>query len=294
MSSHNVLHEIHHAPSMVTDPGDTKVINVDRWSAYIPLISGVAGSTRTLAQPNAVGKRCFLCFDTDGGGDITVSVTGGYNQSGDTSLKFEDAGDFASLESVKVGTTYRWHLAYSSGLPFRLSDPAWDDLRVSVNSVKLAGVRDPEWVSYRDGLVLSFGDEAVNEEIVFFTVQLPHAWKEGTDIEAHVHWVPEDNATGNVRWLLTYSWANIGGAFGASAPLPVNGAAPGVANVHALAELGTIAGAGKTLSSMLVCSLKRESGNAGDTFTGKNAYLLEIDFHYQVDKFGSDNEYGND
>lgn len=179
---------------------------------------------------------------------------------------------------------------------FRLRDTQWDDLRVSVNSVKVPAAKYPAWTAYRGSLVLAFDDQAVeaNEEIVYFTVQLPHAWKEGTDLNAHVHWVAEDDTAGNVRWALTYSWANINGTFGAESELAVNGAAGAAADKHVLADLGDLTGTGKTLSSMILCSLRRASSNAGDTLTGKLAYLLEVDFHYQIDKFGSDNEFTND
>ena len=169
----------------------------------------------------------------------------------------------------------------------------WEDLRVTVNSVKVSGTRPPEWTDYKGGQVLAFEDQAVegNEEIVYFTVQLPHAWKYGSDLHAHVHWVPEDNTAGNVRWKLTASWANIGGVFPTETEYTVDAAAPAVADTHSLAELGELDGTGKTLSSMIVCSLSRNSSHANDTLTGKDAYLLEIDFHYEIDSFGSDNEY---
>jgi hypothetical protein len=178
----------------------------------------------------------------------------------------------------------------------RLVNTQWDDLRVSVNAVKVSGSKPPTWTSYKSTEVLGFSDQSVagNEEIVYFSVQMPHAWKEGTDITAHVHWLAEDDTAGNCRWQLTHSWANINGTFPDAATLSVNGAAGAAADKHVLAALGTLTGTGKTLSSMILCSLRRNSSNAGDTLNGKAAYLLEIDFHYQVDKFGSDTEFANE
>jgi hypothetical protein len=169
---------------------------------------------------------------------------------------------------------------------------AWDDFRVSINALKVSGSKPPSWTSYKGGEVLAFSDQAVagNEEVVFFTIQMPHHWKLGTDVEAHVHWVPEDNSTGNVRWQLTYSWANEGAAFPAQTSITVNAAAPGVADIHTYSEFPTISGTGKGMSSMMICELRRNSSNAADTFTGKSAYLLEFDLHYEIDSFGSDTE----
>ena len=171
----------------------------------------------------------------------------------------------------------------------------WDDLRVSVNSLKVPTVNPPAWTAYKGSQVLAFEDQAVegNEEIVYFLVQLPHCWKYGSDLMAHVHWVCEDNTAGNCRWKLTYSWANIDGTFPTESTLTVDAAAGGAADTHVLGNLGAIDGDGKTLSSMLICSLSRNSSHANDTLTGKDAYLLEIDFHYEIDSFGSDNEYSD-
>ena len=171
-------------------------------------------------------------------------------------------------------------------------DEMWDDLRVPISAIKVPAANNPTWTAYKGGQILAFSDQAVlgNEEIVYFVAQLPHSYKQGTDIEAHVHWVGEDNTAGNVRWLLTYSWANIGSVLPAESELTVNGANGGDTDEHNLSDFGFTTGAGKEISSMIICSLKRNSSNAGDTFTGKDAYLLEIDFHFQKNSLGSDAE----
>jgi len=56
---------------------------------------------------------------------------------------------------------------------------------------------------------------------------------------------------------------------------------------HIIHPLGSIPGAEKTLSSMLVCRLYR---SASDSYGGDTG-LLEIDFHYQIDSDGSRLEY---
>jgi len=173
-----------------------------------------------------------------------------------------------------------------------LGTVVWDDLRVPISAIKLGGSKDPTEVAYKGGLVYGFTDEAVegNEKTVYFTAQLPHTYKEGTDIVPHVHWVPEDNTAGNVRWSLTYSWASIGAVFPGESISVADCAAPAVADEHTYSALQTITGAGMSISSMLICSLKRNSSVAGDTFDGKVAYLVEFDFHFQIDTQGSRQE----
>lgn len=61
-------------------------------------------------------------------------------------------------------------------------------------------------------------------------------------------------------------------------------------DVHNMTSFASIAGTGKNISSMLICRLFRNSSHADDTFTGKSAYLLEFDLHFEVDTMGSRTE----
>lgn len=165
----------------------------------------------------------------------------------------------------------------------------WEDLRTPVSAVKLSGVKPPTWTEYKSSRVLAFSDQAVvgNEEIIYFALQMPHSYKEGSTVYPHVHWVPEDNTGGNVRWALTYTWANEDDTFGAATTLYINASAGTTTDIHLESSFAPIMGSGKTISSMILCSLKRNSSDALDTYNGKDAYLLEVDFHYLSDAMGS-------
>lgn len=169
----------------------------------------------------------------------------------------------------------------------------WEDLRVEMAAGVKPATNPPQSVAYKGGIVLAFEDEAVNEDTVTFQVQLPHNYAEGTDIEPHIHWVGEDNTAGNVRWLLTYSWANIGAAFPGESSEAIDDANIAT-DTQNLAEFTPISGAGKTISSILICRLTRNSTHGNDTFTGKDAYALYFDFHYQIDSMGSDEDDSKD
>lgn len=172
---------------------------------------------------------------------------------------------------------------------------SWDDLRVAASVVK-PGVTAPNYKSFGpSGSLQALMFEAGHHDEVHFEVQMPHSWKEGSNIYPHVHWTPTTADAGNVVWQLEYSWANINGTFGAPGNMATAAtAAGGTAWVHkmtALVESGNayISGAGKTISSMLVCRLHRNSNSGSDTLN-KDVAFLEIDFHYEVDSFGSDTE----
>ena len=53
-----------------------------------------------------------------------------------------------------------------------------------------------------------------------------------------------------------------------------------------LTNLGDMSGFGKTLSSIIICRIFRKTNSSNDDFD-KDAGLLQIDFHYQIDADGS-------
>jgi hypothetical protein len=181
----------------------------------------------------------------------------------------------------------------------------WEDLRVSVNAVRvIAGGAPPDWSQFKDngaastGVYLYWFDPGT-EQNVYFDVQMPHGWKEGSDIEPHVHWVSADTAGASgtdVCWGLEYTWANVNGTFGNTTIIygdeQSNGSGETITvDKHYLTDIGTISGSGKTISSMLVCRLFRDAtGTGGTDDYDDDAGLLEIDFHYEIDTMGSRTE----
>jgi hypothetical protein len=173
----------------------------------------------------------------------------------------------------------------------------WDDLRVPTTAVKAAGVKDPHFSLYKTngagstGVFIHWFDKAAEEEL-FFTCQMPHGWV-GTDITAHVHWVPKTNGALNatVEWGLEYTWADIGGTFGNSTIIytktTTSGDATLVADKHYMSNFTAIANGSHTISSMLVCRIFRNATDATDDTYDDDAGLLEIDFHYEADMVGS-------
>jgi hypothetical protein len=178
-----------------------------------------------------------------------------------------------------------------------LQTVVWDDLRIVPGAFDFAGVSDPSLQNWQPGgagstfKVYKFksGDE------VFFTCQVPHTYKEGTDIEVHVHWTPADRGNeenGNtVAWKLDYSWANINAVFSSSSTANMTDTCTGTDDYHEITTSATITGTSKTISSMLVCRLYRD---AGDTWAGVTAAqspaLLEFDIHFQINTIGSRQE----
>lgn len=178
----------------------------------------------------------------------------------------------------------------------------YEDLTVPVTSSKSDGSRMPSFDFIRNngenshGVFTYWFDYEIEEEL-FFTVQLPHRWKEGTDIFPHIHWIPESDLKGtNVKWGMEYTWANVGGTFGNTKIIYSTKSVGSIDYIrafqHIVTELETIPGKGKMISSMLICRVFRdaEAEIPEDNYKGE-AGILQIDFHYQVDGVGSHHLY---
>ena len=113
MSAHNAAKDLFKTPPK-PDPGDAGSIVVDRSPCIVNLVSAGA-ETRTLAVPSRVGALCTLVMKTDGG-DITLTVTGGYNEDGDTSFTFSEVGQFVTFQAVDISGTLTWRKLSDYGL----------------------------------------------------------------------------------------------------------------------------------------------------------------------------------
>ncbi len=113
MSAHNTPYHMYQGPLLIDDPGDAATIVIDRYGAVVPIVSAAA-ETRTLAVPTKAGILATLVLDTDGG-DVTLTVTSGYNAAADTAIVFGDAGDCVTFMSIKIGSNYRWRVVGQEG-----------------------------------------------------------------------------------------------------------------------------------------------------------------------------------
>jgi len=211
-------------------------------------------------------------------------------------MSFYYNGTNGYIKTDEVGAS-DLHITTGAEKTLVLDTPVYDDLRITPAGFDRAGVNDPSLVSYKPGGsgIATFLYEFQLNDIAYFTVQLPHGYKQGTDITAHIHWTPgtrgneEKGAT--VGWKVDYSWANIDGTFGAMATVSLSDACDGTDHKHQMTRSATITGTGKNISSMLICNVKRTDTGTDDTWAGTASgslpMLLEIDFHYQIDTIGS-------
>lgn len=168
----------------------------------------------------------------------------------------------------------------------------WDDLRFPATGISVGGFASPPDVETDTGLLLFDGTTTV--ESVGIIAQMPHSWREGSEVKPHVHWNKTTDAAGGVLWTLRYKILEIGEVETAwsdtiSATL-VPALDPGSTQAHAISEFPAIDMSGYHLSDMILVQLGRLYSDPSDTYEA-DVRLLEFDIHYQIDSHGSREEY---
>lgn len=190
---------------------------------------------------------------------------------------------------ARLGNLSNYALFEGDGTLVFIGDATvWNDQQVNISSVRLPAVNAPTWTAYKGSQVLAFSGSQDNS--IYFTAQISHKYEEGSDIDFHIHYVPEDNTAGNVRWVFTYSWANKFAVFPAETTTTVIIATPGITDQHTREIIDPIDSTGKNISSLLLCSLTRTGSHGSDTYDAKDIYLVALDFHAKLDTVGSRTE----
>jgi len=174
------------------------------------------------------------------------------------------------------------------------TDTVWDDLRVPLETAKTRGAAVPDYTQYKDDGAASSGVYAYefdDGDEIYFSVQMPHSWKEGSTIYPHIHWTPSSDVdpSDNVGIGLEYAWADINEDFPANTSAEERDIPTGVDNadahlLHDIPEAG-IDGTGHTISSILLCRLYRQAA-VSDNYADP-IWIFEFDIHYEMDMAGS-------
>ena len=168
---------------------------------------------------------------------------------------------------------------------FELLDTFWTDLVMPLTQTRQGANSLPTFSTTE--IAYEFPQNDVTE-ILYFVVQLPHGYKEGTGVFPHVHWKQTQNLAPVFK--LDYKWFNVGAAVPAEFSTYVMDelALPYVSGSIQQINYNDepIAGTGKTISSILLCKLYRDD----NVYTG-DALAYQFDIHYEIDGFGSATEY---
>ena len=173
-----------------------------------------------------------------------------------------------------------------------MDDDVWNNVTVTMTGVKGGGVKDPTFVQVaNDGEgspstgIFGYSFSATAEEELFFTLQAPFSYKEGSNVHPHIHWMPNDTDTGTVVWGLEVAVVNEGAALGNTGILTTTANGGGLAYEHIISEWPEMDGSNFEFNSTMMCRIFRDA--TADTYTGE-AILLLMDFNHLMDTVGSD------
>lgn len=165
------------------------------------------------------------------------------------------------------------------------TDLAWqmDGLEPSVRE----GAGNPaELIPFYDGIAAyAYAPSALSESYTNWDV--PFSWAPGTDLYLAFHWSPGNStATGNVVWGIEYTGAEVNGVFFEPITELYTAAADGTAYKHYQTVSTPFPGDQANYNTRFLMRIYRDGANVLDTFPN-DAFLIGVDFYYQVNKFGT-------
>lgn len=198
-----------------------------------------------------------------------------------------------------VDSIYNWCLILYERLkqPFVVysgDQTVWDDLRVSLLTAKVPASSAPDFSQVADDGAASigvYGYHFADGEYLFFTVQMPHGWKEGSVIYPHIHFMTTSDVSpaDNFGIGLEYTWTEIDEDIAATTSAIEIDISTGINSngMHQAANLSAsgIDGSGKRLSSIMLCRLYRQAA-AADNYAA-DVIITDFDIHFEIDTHGS-------
>lgn len=165
----------------------------------------------------------------------------------------------------------------------------WNDANVGAMTLSLPAVSHPGEVNFRDSLgadtgITTYGF-AVGEKISG-AIEVPHDYKEGSDLTFHIHWQGIDAPSGTdyVKWQVTYTISRDGVVLG-SVVVITGETAFATRYQFKLTNCTTISGSAIKIGDQFLFVLQRVAA-AGDAYAGE-ALVATVGLHYQCDTVGS-------
>jgi hypothetical protein len=165
----------------------------------------------------------------------------------------------------------------------------WEDLALVPKAVDPIGpISGPD--EERDTGLFLFDPDKI--ERVAATVQMPHAWAEGTAIFPHVHWTKTSADPGDVVWGFRFRFSNFGEVLTAMSPMftfsePQNLTVDhDLEDEHLITSLTVLPMADQSISTVVLLEVCRAATEVEDTYP-EDARMLGVDIHFLANQPGS-------
>jgi hypothetical protein len=180
-----------------------------------------------------------------------------------------------------------------TGKTILLGTPVYNDIQYVVTDGRVSAVNAPTWATFNTNM--SEYRFAVNDFIDLGSNELPHDYKEGTNVEVHIHWVTNsiDGTNRGVKWEIIYCVSNMDGtapftqAFQPTVSISAETTIPAGTNVlsHIYTSIGVITGTNFKIGAQLKLRLRRIA--ATGTAPSLDPFALQVGVHYETDTMGS-------
>lgn len=161
----------------------------------------------------------------------------------------------------------------------------WEDVNIGGVALRAGTSNQPSLTNLDTTTILVWGFSASQTNEVHGNFEIPHAYKEGTDIIPHVHWYPTTTGTNNVLWRLEY-YIRAGNTLKLTGTIDALAPGNGVAWEEIRSNFPTIAGTDLKIGSQFHARLARIGGDVTDTYAAV-ACIATFGIHYQADTAGS-------
>ena len=223
-------------------------------------------------------EQLRLGYDVNNYNKFTVNSTGDLFVETDDTIKMGNGSNYTAIEPD--GT-----------LILRGSATVCDDVNFAIAAAKLPAVNYPTWATFTTNTnAYTF---ALNDYADMGTIEVPHSYKEGTDLEIHLHIATNglNNATERkVKYTVYYTYCvpdNGSYQFSAEATLqaeltiPANQADKSAYYI----SLGTISGTNIKIGTQFKARLKRVAGTGTEPIN--DPFVGQLGIHYEKDTEGS-------
>lgn len=167
-----------------------------------------------------------------------------------------------------------------------LTNTVYDDCVVALDARSGPAGAEPTFAAFA-GPVFAWEFSGSASNALYFSLQLPHRYKHGSDLLPHIHWTKTTGTADAVIWGLDYVMASINSNFVTTATTIYTTNTCPTSMQHKIASFPTISGTNFSGSAVMMGKIYRLGDVDADTGT---AWGLMLDVHYEADKLGSDSE----
>lgn len=237
------------------------------------------------------GTRFLRIPTTDVNGDLYILDNDKFffGTGKDMSIYYDGTKGLIKTDEVVASDL---NISCGTDKTIELQETVYDDKNIPFDNARVPAANNPTWSSFQGNLnAYTFG---INDYLEI-TSELFHKYKEGTDLEPHVHWVTNGSDVDDrtVKWEIEYTLANmdstdgVGDAFPSttvtSAETTIPASTPDL--THMYTPLSTITGTSLKIGAYIKARIRRIASTG--TEPTNDPFGLALGIHYQANTIGS-------